>query len=58
MINIINNVAVYESGDDVHTVSESRTILMANHLGLVDHFVLMSALNNKGTLAGRVRGHK
>jgi hypothetical protein len=45
---------VVESGDDVRLLSEQRCILMANHAGLIDHFVLMAALNDKGSVSGRV----
>ncbi|VDO41893.1 unnamed protein product [Onchocerca flexuosa] len=32
-------------------LSEKRVLFLSNHLGLVDHFVIMSALRNKGTIA-------
>ena len=47
-------LVVVESGDNVDEISEERCVLMANHLGLVDHFILMAGLNPKGTLSGRV----
>ncbi|PAV88329.1 hypothetical protein WR25_07575 [Diploscapter pachys] len=44
---------VREYGDDLKHLSEKRCLLLANHLGLVDHFALMLSLNNKGSVPGR-----
>ncbi|MFH4976601.1 hypothetical protein AB6A40_003310 [Gnathostoma spinigerum] len=44
---------VIEYGDDINKISDARTLFLANHLGLLDHFVLMCAMSNKGLAAGR-----
>ncbi|GMR33158.1 hypothetical protein PMAYCL1PPCAC_03353, partial [Pristionchus mayeri] len=43
---------VVEYGDDVGEISDSRVLFLANHLGLVDHFVIMNSLHNKGRVPG------
>ncbi|VDM39853.1 unnamed protein product [Toxocara canis] len=42
---------VIEYGDDITQIANKRVLFMANHLGLIDHFVLMCAMYNKGTIA-------
>uniref|UniRef100_A0A915A811 Phospholipid/glycerol acyltransferase domain-containing protein n=1 Tax=Parascaris univalens TaxID=6257 RepID=A0A915A811_PARUN len=42
---------VIEYGDDISEIAEKRVLFLSNHLGLVDHFVLMCAMYNKGTIA-------
>ncbi|VDK88359.1 unnamed protein product, partial [Onchocerca ochengi] len=44
-------INIVEYGDDISKLSEKRVLFLANHLGLIDHFVIMSALRNKGTIA-------
>lgn len=38
----------------IFQLSEKRVLFLANHLGLADHFVIMSALRNKGTVVEKV----
>uniref|UniRef100_A0A0N5AYA5 PlsC domain-containing protein n=1 Tax=Syphacia muris TaxID=451379 RepID=A0A0N5AYA5_9BILA len=42
---------IIEYGDDISKISEKRVLLLSNHLGLVDHFIIMSSTYNKGTIA-------
>ncbi|VDK66583.1 unnamed protein product [Gongylonema pulchrum] len=35
---------------NIFQLSEKRVLFLANHLGLADHFVIMSALRNKGSI--------
>lgn len=44
---------VIEYGDDIHTIADKRALCIVNHLGLMDHFTLMTAFHDKGILAGR-----
>ncbi|KAI6191936.1 putative 1-acyl-sn-glycerol-3-phosphate acyltransferase acl-12 [Aphelenchoides bicaudatus] len=44
---------VCEYGDDITEIADKRVLFLCNHLGLVDHFVLMTAMYNKKTLPGR-----
>jgi 1-acyl-sn-glycerol-3-phosphate acyltransferase len=44
---------VTEYGDDITEVADKRVLFLSNHLGLVDHFCLMSAFDNKKSLPGR-----
>ncbi|EFO23260.1 acyltransferase [Loa loa] len=46
----IAGINIVEYGDDISQLSEKRVLFLANHLGLADHFVIMSALRNKGTV--------
>lgn len=45
---------VIEYGDDIHKIADKRALCIVNHLGLMDHFTLMTAFHDKGILAGRV----
>ena len=47
-------IIVIEYGDDIHTIADKRALCIVNHLGLMDHFTLMTAFHDKGILAGRV----
>jgi hypothetical protein len=44
---------VSEYGDDINEVADKRVLFLCNHLGLVDHFCLMTAFYNKKNLPGR-----
>uniref|UniRef100_A0A1I7YM83 PlsC domain-containing protein n=1 Tax=Steinernema glaseri TaxID=37863 RepID=A0A1I7YM83_9BILA len=44
---------VVEYGDDIGKISDKRCLFLANHLGLVDHFILMTSMHNKYNLTGR-----
>uniref|UniRef100_A0A0K0EYX5 PlsC domain-containing protein n=1 Tax=Strongyloides venezuelensis TaxID=75913 RepID=A0A0K0EYX5_STRVS len=44
---------VIEYGDDLTKIQDERVLFMPNHLGLLDHFILMTSFFNKNTLAGR-----
>uniref|UniRef100_A0A915PUU7 Phospholipid/glycerol acyltransferase domain-containing protein n=1 Tax=Setaria digitata TaxID=48799 RepID=A0A915PUU7_9BILA len=46
----IAGVNITEYGDDISKLSEKRVLFLANHLGLADHFVIMAALRNKGSI--------
>ncbi|TKR72250.1 hypothetical protein L596_019726 [Steinernema carpocapsae] len=46
-------VKVVEYGNDIAKISDKRCLFLSNHLGLVDHFILMTAMHNKHTLTGR-----
>ncbi|VDK89219.1 unnamed protein product [Litomosoides sigmodontis] len=46
----IAGINILEYGDDISKLSEKRVLFLANHLGLADHFVIMLALRNKGTV--------
>ncbi|CAL2050533.1 unnamed protein product [Caenorhabditis brenneri] len=54
-----NAVAVFcgttvtEYGTDLAEYAEKKCLLLANHLGLLDHFVLMQSLNEKGSIRSR-----
>ncbi|VDO71429.1 unnamed protein product [Heligmosomoides polygyrus] len=39
---------IVEYGCDIRAYAEKRCLFLANHLGLIDHFVLMQSLHNKG----------
>ncbi|CAJ0933656.1 unnamed protein product, partial [Mesorhabditis belari] len=45
-------VQVREYGTDVSRFIESKCLYLANHLGLVDHFVVMTSLHNRGNVSG------
>lgn len=45
---------VSEYGDDLNEITDKRGLFLCNHLGLVDHFCLMTAFHNKKSLPGRV----
>lgn len=45
---------VTEYGDDITEVSDKRALFLCNHLGLIDHFCLMTAFADKNSLPGRV----
>lgn len=42
---------IVEYGDDISKIADKRVLLLSNHLGLMDHFVLMTAAYNRGTIA-------
>ncbi|MCP9257752.1 Protein CBR-ACL-12 [Dirofilaria immitis] len=46
----IAGINIMEYGDDISKLAEKRVLFLANHLGLADHFVIMTALQNKGTI--------
>jgi lysophosphatidylglycerol acyltransferase 1 len=46
-------LTVEEYGDDISAVAEKRALFMANHLGLIDHFCLMTAFHNKPPITGK-----
>jgi 1-acyl-sn-glycerol-3-phosphate acyltransferase len=46
-------LTVSEYGDDLNEIADKRVLFLCNHLGLTDHFVLMTAFNDKRSLAGR-----
>uniref|UniRef100_A0A914Z918 Phospholipid/glycerol acyltransferase domain-containing protein n=1 Tax=Panagrolaimus superbus TaxID=310955 RepID=A0A914Z918_9BILA len=46
-------LTVEEYGDDITTVADKRALFLANHLGLVDHYCLMTAFQNKPSVAGK-----
>ncbi|VDN54211.1 unnamed protein product [Dracunculus medinensis] len=41
---------IVEFGDDISEVANKRVLFLSNHLGLADHFIIMTALHNKGTV--------
>ncbi|KAE9419598.1 hypothetical protein Angca_009747, partial [Angiostrongylus cantonensis] len=41
-----------EYGADLSAYTEKRCLFLANHLGLVDHFIVMQGLHNKGRVSG------
>ncbi|VDM62372.1 unnamed protein product [Angiostrongylus costaricensis] len=41
-----------EYGADLSAYTEKRCLFLANHLGLVDHFIVMQSLHNKGRVSG------
>uniref|UniRef100_A0A0N4ZPD4 PlsC domain-containing protein n=1 Tax=Parastrongyloides trichosuri TaxID=131310 RepID=A0A0N4ZPD4_PARTI len=44
---------VIEYGDDLSKIQDERALFLPNHLGLIDHFILMTAFYQKSKLAGR-----
>jgi lysophosphatidylglycerol acyltransferase 1 len=46
-------LTIEEYGDDITTIADKRSLFLANHLGLVDHYCLMTAFQNKPTVAGK-----
>lgn len=44
---------VVEYGDDIRPVADARALCLVNHLGLIDHFCLMTSFHDKGSLAGK-----
>lgn len=42
---------IIEYGDDITKIADKRVLLLSNHLGLMDHFVIMCTAYNKGSLA-------
>ncbi|CEF61929.1 Acyl-CoA:lysophosphatidylglycerol acyltransferase 1 [Strongyloides ratti] len=44
---------VIEYGDDITKIQDDRVLFLPNHLGLLDHFILMTAFFNKNTLPGK-----
>lgn len=42
---------IVEYGDDISQIAEKRVLLLSNHLGMVDHFVIMTTAFNKGSIA-------
>uniref|UniRef100_A0AC34QN90 Phospholipid/glycerol acyltransferase domain-containing protein n=1 Tax=Panagrolaimus sp. JU765 TaxID=591449 RepID=A0AC34QN90_9BILA len=45
-------LTITEYGDDISKLSKKRVLCLANHLGLIDHFCLMTAFYNKAPLSG------
>jgi len=45
-------VNVVEYGDDISAFADKRSLVLCNHLGLIDHFCLMTAFHNKRSVAG------
>lgn len=43
-----------EYGDDISKVANDRVLCLVNHLGLIDHFCLMTSFHNKEDLTGKV----
>ncbi|KJH40508.1 Acyltransferase [Dictyocaulus viviparus] len=43
---------VVEYGADLSAYTEKRCLFLANHLGLIDHFIIMQGLHNKGRVSG------
>jgi hypothetical protein len=46
---------VIEYGDDINSIANERALCLVNHLGLIDHFCLMTSFHNKKDLASKVR---
>ena len=46
---------VIEYGDDISSIANDRALCLVNHLGLIDHFCLMTSFHNKRDLASKVR---
>lgn len=44
---------VEEFGDDIAQVAEKKCLFLANHLGLIDHFCLMTGFHNKPPITGK-----
>lgn len=44
---------VIEYGEDISKYADKRCLLLSNHLGLVDHFCLMTAFVDKTSITGR-----
>lgn len=47
-------IVVVEYGDDISEYADKRCLCLVNHLGLIDHFCLMTAFHDKQLLAGKV----
>ncbi|KAI6209672.1 Acl-12 [Aphelenchoides besseyi] len=45
-------LSVTEYGDDIKKVADKRGLFLCNHLGLADHFALMTAFYDKNSLPG------
>jgi 1-acyl-sn-glycerol-3-phosphate acyltransferase len=45
---------VTEYGEEIRQYADKRVLFICNHLGLVDHFCLMTAFHDKASLSGRV----
>lgn len=43
-----------EYGEDITKYANKRCLCLSNHLGLIDHFCLMTAFHNKKSLTGKV----
>uniref|UniRef100_A0A1I7SH86 PlsC domain-containing protein n=1 Tax=Bursaphelenchus xylophilus TaxID=6326 RepID=A0A1I7SH86_BURXY len=46
-------LTITEHGDDITEIADSRALFLCNHLGLVDHFCLMTAFWDKKGLTGK-----
>uniref|UniRef100_A0A7E4VI63 PlsC domain-containing protein n=1 Tax=Panagrellus redivivus TaxID=6233 RepID=A0A7E4VI63_PANRE len=46
-------VTIEVYGDDINTIADKRALCLVNHLGLVDHYCLMTAFHDKHSLTGR-----
>uniref|UniRef100_A0A183C6U4 Very-long-chain (3R)-3-hydroxyacyl-CoA dehydratase n=1 Tax=Globodera pallida TaxID=36090 RepID=A0A183C6U4_GLOPA len=44
---------IVEYGDDITRIANKRALCIVNHLGLLDHFCLMTSFHDKGSLAGK-----
>ncbi|KAE9548880.1 hypothetical protein FO519_007905 [Halicephalobus sp. NKZ332] len=47
-----SGIAISEYGDDISKLSKKRVLFLANHLGLIDHFCLMTSFHNKKHVIG------
>ncbi|CAD5230731.1 unnamed protein product [Bursaphelenchus okinawaensis] len=47
-------LTITEHGDDITKISDSRTLFLCNHLGLVDHFCLMTAFLEQAWIGWKV----
>lgn len=48
-----SGLSVVEYGDDIGEYADKRCLCLANHLGLIDHFCLMTAFYDKKSLSGK-----
>ncbi|KAL3097420.1 hypothetical protein niasHS_003868 [Heterodera schachtii] len=44
---------IVDYGDDITRIADKRALCIVNHLGLLDHFCLMTSFHDKGSLAGK-----
>lgn len=47
-----SGLAITEYGDDISKLREKKALFLANHLGLIDHFCLMTSFHNKKPVTG------
>ncbi|CAI4229250.1 unnamed protein product [Auanema sp. JU1783] len=50
---VYSGLNVIEYGKDLYKISEKKCLYLANHMGLLDHFVVMQSLHDKGSVPGR-----